>query len=121
MRLDRVYIDGFKNLNNLEVDFDGVTVDVSTQKEVEGLLREQEAYFRSMADNAPAMLWVTDADGYCTFLSRGWYEFTAQTASTSAPDFHGAGYRWAQVAPQATATAEWTRSSTVIWRRARRY
>ena len=32
-----------------------------------------------MADTAPAMLWITDPDGRCTFLSRGWFEHTGQT------------------------------------------
>ncbi len=31
-----------------------------------------------MADNAPVMVWVTDADGTCVFLSKSWYEFTGQ-------------------------------------------
>jgi PAS domain-containing protein len=37
-------------------------------------LRASEERFRAFADTAPAMLWVTDADGACTYLSRGWYE-----------------------------------------------
>jgi len=45
----------------------------------EAKLRESEARFRNMADHAPVMMWVTDATGYCTYLSRGWYEFTGQT------------------------------------------
>ena len=36
-------------------------------------LRESEQRFRLFADTAPAMLWVTDADGHCSYLSRGWY------------------------------------------------
>lgn len=31
---------------------------------------------QQIADAAPAMLWVTDADNRCTFLSRGWYDYT---------------------------------------------
>ncbi len=42
-------------------------------------LCESEARFHNMADTAPAMLWVTEPDGRCTFISRGWYEFTGQT------------------------------------------
>lgn len=34
--------------------------------------------FRSMANDAPAMIWVTDPNGYCTYLNRRWYEFTGQ-------------------------------------------
>ena len=42
-------------------------------------LRESEARFRNMADNAPVMMWVTEANGHCTYLNRRWYEFTGQT------------------------------------------
>ena len=40
-------------------------------------LRDYER-FRSLADAAPAMLWVTDADGECTFLSQEWRAFTGE-------------------------------------------
>ena len=43
------------------------------------------------ADEAPAILWVTDPDGVCTYLSRQWYELTGQT-----PD-EGLGYGWLDV------------------------
>ncbi len=51
-------------------------------------LREREQHFRDLADTAPAMLWITGTDGTCTFLSRGWYEFTGQTPET------GLGQGW---------------------------
>ena len=54
----------------------------------EQALRESEQRFQTMADTAPAMLWITDPAGHCTFLSRGWYEFTGQTEKT------GLGYGW---------------------------
>ena len=41
-------------------------------------LRESESRFRNLADQSPSMVWVTDADGACTYLSRSWYEFTGQ-------------------------------------------
>ena len=54
-------------------------------------LRESEKRFRSMADSAPVMVWVTDRDGSCTYLSRSWYEFTGQTPET------GLGFGWLDV------------------------
>ena len=41
-------------------------------------LAESEARFRTMADDAPVMMWVTDAQGACLYLNRRWYEFTGQ-------------------------------------------
>ena len=51
-------------------------------------LKASEERFRTMADNAPVMIWTTDPDGVCTFLSRSWYDFTGQTPET------GLGYGW---------------------------
>lgn len=53
--------------------------DASQQYRYEDALRESERRFRELADAAPAMLWITDVDHNCTFLSRSWYEFTGQT------------------------------------------
>ncbi len=62
--------------------------DVTERVLAEESLRESEARFRNLADNAPVMVWVTEADGRCTYLSRSWYEFTGQTPET------GLGFGW---------------------------
>ena len=48
-------------------------------------LRSSEAHFRSMADSAPALLWVSDAEGRCTYLSKRWYDFTGCAARSDPP------------------------------------
>jgi len=58
------------------------------RREAEQALRESEARFRQMADNAPVMVRVTERDGSCTFLSQSWYDFTGQTPET------GLGLGW---------------------------
>ena len=57
----------------------------------EQAVRESEQRFRGFADTAPAMLAVTEPDASCSFLSRGWYEFTGQTEAT------GLGFGWLDV------------------------
>jgi PAS domain S-box-containing protein len=54
----------------------------------EAALQESETRFRGMADDTPVMMWVTDPNGYCTYLNARWYEFTGQ-----APGY-GEGYGW---------------------------
>lgn len=61
--------------------FDGITVDVTEQVDVHRRLRQ-------FADAAPGMLWITEPDGSCSFLSRGWTEFTGQ------PEAAGLGMGW---------------------------
>ena len=41
-------------------------------------LRESEARFRYLADTAPVMIWMADAQGRTTFLSRPWLEFVGE-------------------------------------------
>lgn len=52
---------------------------IADERARDAALRESEARFRNMADQAPVMTWVTDANGYCTYLNRRWYDFTGQT------------------------------------------
>ncbi|WP_207459271.1 PAS domain S-box protein [Azospirillum sp. SYSU D00513] len=52
------------------------------------LVRAGEERFRHLADNAPVMVWVTEPDGRCSYLSRSWYEFTGQMPET------GLGFGW---------------------------
>lgn len=58
----------------------GTNTDISEQKEVEAILKRSEQRFRDIADASPAMLWLTDPSGTCTFLSRRWCEFTGHEA-----------------------------------------
>jgi PAS domain S-box-containing protein len=40
---------------------------------------ETEERFRTVADTAPLMIWVTGADQRCTFVNKGWLAFTGRT------------------------------------------
>lgn len=62
--------------------------DVTAAVIAEQALRESGERLRKLADHAPMMIWVTDETGYCTYLSRQWYEFTGQTEAEAI------GYGW---------------------------
>ncbi|KAB8042534.1 response regulator [Janthinobacterium aquaticum] len=40
---------------------------------------KQETYFRRLIDASSVMLWTTDRDGYCTYLSKRWFDYTGRT------------------------------------------
>jgi PAS domain S-box-containing protein len=42
-------------------------------------LRESEVRFRTMADNAPVMIWTAGANGKCDYLNRSWLQFTGKS------------------------------------------
>ncbi|SHL56152.1 PAS domain-containing protein [Hymenobacter psychrotolerans] len=67
---------------NAQGTIDGVMSfahDVTNQVLARRVVEERESSFRQIANNAPAMLWVTDVDGQCTYLNHQWYAFTGQT------------------------------------------
>ena len=54
------------------------------------LIRESEARFRTMADTAPVMIWMSAADKLCTFFNKGWLDFTGRMLEQEL------GNRWAE-------------------------
>jgi PAS domain S-box-containing protein len=67
----------------------GINLDISELKQAEVELRESEARFRSMADNAPVLIWVMGVGG-CQFVNREYLRFIG-----GAPD-EVAGMRWTE-------------------------
>jgi PAS domain S-box-containing protein len=56
-----------------------VMMDVTQHKEAELALRESEARFRIMADNAPVLIWLAGADRQRTYFNKVWLDFTGHT------------------------------------------
>ena len=50
--------------------------DITERKKAQETLLESEARFRSLADNAPAMIWMSDIDKSRIYYNRRWLEFT---------------------------------------------
>ncbi len=56
------------------------------QHTVEAALRESEARFRTVANSAPVLLWMTDADKQSTFFNQTWLTFTGRSLGQEQDD-----------------------------------
>ena len=57
----------------------GVSFDVTERKLSEQALLESEMRFRTVADAAPVLIWMSGPDKLCTFFNKGWLDFTGRT------------------------------------------
>jgi two-component system, cell cycle sensor histidine kinase and response regulator CckA len=57
----------------------GIIRNVTERRRSEQALRESEERFRLIADAAPVMIWMDDAQGMSTYFSKPWLDFTGRT------------------------------------------
>lgn len=57
----------------------GSIQDITDHRQTREALKETEERFRSMADAAPVMIWVSDVHGQRTWFNKRWLEFTGRT------------------------------------------
>jgi len=60
-----------------------VIQEITERKRAEVSLRESEERFRRMADDSPVVVWVTDEEGNCTFISSPWEKLTGQSLESA--------------------------------------
>jgi PAS domain S-box-containing protein len=60
------------------VGIGAVIMDITDRRRVEQALRESEERFRTLADSAPVLIWMTGVDQGCTYVNRTWLDFTGR-------------------------------------------
>ncbi len=73
------------------MDITGRVEAAQDQREETVALRESEQRFRAFANAAPAILWISEADGTCSFISRAWYEYSGQSEDAAL------GFGWTEM------------------------
>ena len=61
---------------------------IPLQKPPKNDLRESETHFRALAELAPIIVWMTDDQTRCTYISRYWKDFTGRSPKKDL------GFRW---------------------------
>jgi PAS domain S-box-containing protein len=62
--------------------------DITERKRAEQALRSSEASFRSVANCAPVMIWMSDTDKHCVYFNEPWLTFTGRPLADEL------GYGW---------------------------
>jgi len=55
-----------------------VAIVIERAFQVERLLRQSEERFRHLADAAPVLIWIAEADRHCTYFNQRWLDFTGR-------------------------------------------
>ncbi|WP_296618249.1 ATP-binding protein [Marivirga sp.] len=81
-KVEEVYLNFvFQPSHNSDGEINGIlvhAVDVSELVLARKKIEESESYFRRLTDSVPAIIWISEPDGSCTYLSKLWYDYTGQ-------------------------------------------
>jgi PAS domain S-box-containing protein len=78
-RWNRVNAVPTRNDEGVIVNWIGTIIDIHDQKMAAHALEESEKRFRLMADSAPVMIWMVDAQDNTYYFNKVWLEFTGKT------------------------------------------
>lgn len=62
--------------------------DITVHRREQRLLNERKQWFEKLVDNAPALIWVCQADGKINFLNKAWVKFTGRSFAENEATFY---------------------------------
>lgn len=71
---------GFRDHSGKLLYYEGIVEDITKRKQIEAELRESEALFKSLTQEAPVGIFRTDTIGNTTFVNPFWCEITGLTS-----------------------------------------
>lgn len=76
----------FFNSNNIPVRFIGTMADITDEKLHEQELKDSVEMFQTMADNVPAMIWMSGDDKFEDYFNKTWLNFRGRTLEQEADE-----------------------------------
>ncbi|PBJ15966.1 PAS domain S-box protein [Flavobacterium sp. ACN6] len=61
--------------NNI-MEWFGAASDITSQKQLQQIIKDSEEKFRQLADLVPQIIWTGNPDGFVDYYNRRWYEYT---------------------------------------------
>ncbi len=62
--------------NGKIIEWFGTASDITSQKELQEVIRESEEKFRTLADLVPQIIWTARPDGFVDYYNSRWFEYT---------------------------------------------
>ena len=69
----------FQDDNGAPAQNIAICYDITSRKHAEEALLESEQRFRSVADSAPVLIWMSGTDKLCNYFNQPWLDFTGRT------------------------------------------
>ncbi|HNJ43904.1 MAG TPA: PAS domain S-box protein, partial [Acidobacteriota bacterium] len=64
----------------------GVVIDATSQKQIKAELIENQRYLKQLIESLPQIVWTTNNQGQCTYVSPQWYDYTGIQPITPLPE-----------------------------------
>ncbi|MDP4229933.1 MAG: PAS domain S-box protein [Bacteroidota bacterium] len=83
-----VTISPIRNRDGVIIGASKIARDITEQNRLNNKIRESEKRFRTVADTAPILIWMSDESDHVDFLNTGWVDFTGRSMKELLSDWN---------------------------------